>query len=70
MTLDKARRGVEVRIISLPQDEIRSQLVRLGLSEGSTVECLARLPLGPVVLRCKRQEIALGRALARRIHVE
>ncbi|NLB97284.1 MAG: ferrous iron transport protein A, partial [Armatimonadetes bacterium] len=33
------------------------------------VRCAERLPLGPLVLRCHRQEVALGRNLARRIGV-
>ncbi len=70
MTLDQARRGSEVRIISIGDPQHRSQLVRLGISEGSRVICQEKLPMGPVILRCNRQEIAVGRQLARDISVE
>lgn len=70
MTLDRARRGSEVRIISISDPKCRSLLMRMGVSEGSRVVCREKLWLGPVIVQCKRQEIALGHKLARRIHVE
>ena len=70
MTLDQAKKGSKVQILSIQNPEYRSQLVRMGISEGSTVVCQEKLPFGPVVLRCKRQEIAVGRQLARSISVK
>ncbi|NLC56633.1 MAG: ferrous iron transport protein A [Armatimonadetes bacterium] len=69
MTLDQARVGSVVRILSLPQGQHRAQFIRLGLSEGSRVRCAQRFRLGPLVLQCHRQEIALGHQLARCIEV-
>lgn len=69
MTLDQVRRGATVRIISIPNGEYRTQLIRLGIGEGSQVRCGERLPLGPLVLQCHRQEVAVGRSLARCIQV-
>jgi len=69
MTLDQVRKGAVVRILTIANEEERSQLIRLGIGEGSRVSCAERLPLGPLVVRCHRQEIALGRKLARRIEV-
>lgn len=69
MTLDQARRGSVVQILSIPDADHRAQLIRLGIGEGSVVRCGQRLPLGPMVLQCHRQEIAVGRNLARRIRV-
>ncbi len=40
------------------------------MGEGATVSCVTTLPAGPVVLRSGRQEIAVGRGLARRIRIE
>ena len=69
MTLDQAKRGSQVRIVSIGDGLSRAHLLRLGISEGSTVTCQAKLPMGPVVVRRKRQEIAVGRKLAERIEV-
>ncbi len=69
MTLDQVRRGSEIQIVSLDDPQSRSQLLRMGISEGSRVICQEKLPLGPVILRCRRQEIAIGRQLARSIQV-
>jgi len=69
MTLDKVKRGSVVQIVSIDDEQSRSILIRMGISEGSRVTCYERLPLGPVILRCKRQDIAIGRPLARCIHV-
>ncbi len=68
MTLDQAKTGHELQIIAVP-DDIRSQLVRLGISEGSRVVCLEKIPFGPIILRSRRQEIAIGRELAKKIEV-
>jgi Fe2+ transport system protein FeoA len=47
----------------------RAQALRFGMGEGASVCCITTLPAGPVVLRSGRQEIAVGRGLARRIRV-
>lgn len=70
VTLDKARRGQKIRIIYLPDDLIRSQVIRFGIYEGTVVTCREVLPAGPVVISRSRQEIAIGRNLARLIGVE
>ncbi|MBM4043486.1 MAG: ferrous iron transport protein A [Planctomycetes bacterium] len=67
--LSEVRAGREVRIVAIPDEEIRSQLIRFGISEGSRVVCEVKLPLGPLVLRHNRQEIAVGRQLAKTIRV-
>jgi Fe2+ transport system protein FeoA len=64
MTLGMLRKGVKARIEGLPEGEIRSQFIRIGLVEGAYVECLAHLPGGAVVLEFSRQEIALSGDLA------
>ncbi|MBI2844689.1 MAG: ferrous iron transport protein A [Armatimonadetes bacterium] len=53
MTLDQAKNGSEVQILSVQDPEIRSKLVRIGISEGSVVVCMDKLPFGPVILRSK-----------------
>lgn len=62
-------RRLFVKIVALPAGVVRSQFIRFGIVEGETVECLLRLPGGTVVIRKNRQEIAIGRALARQVLV-
>jgi|GEM_PF-899615 len=58
-----------VELISVPDGEYRARLLRLGLLDGR-VECRRRIRNGPVVVRRRGTEVALGRSLAREITVE
>lgn len=70
LTLDKARRGQKIRILSMPDNDIvRAQAIRLGISEGTVVTCREVVPAGPVIIARNRREIAIGRELARLIGV-
>ena len=69
VTLDCVRPGERLVVVDVDDDEARMQALRLGVCEGADVSCVAKLPCGPVVLRSGLQEIAIGRGLARRIHV-
>lgn len=68
-TLDKATKGSQVTIINLPPGQHRSQLIRMGISEGDTIKCIERLPGGTIVVQKNRQEIAVGYELAKKIEV-
>lgn len=68
-TLDKSKKGILVKIITLPEGNFKSQLIRMGISEGDTLKCLQRLPGGTIVLQKNRQEIAIGFDLAKKIKV-
>ncbi|MCL6478708.1 MAG: ferrous iron transport protein A [Peptococcaceae bacterium] len=70
MTLDKARRGQRLKIISLPDELTRAQAIRFGIPEGTVVTCREVVPAGPIVIARNRQEIAIGRKLARLISVQ
>lgn len=59
-----------VKIKSIPEGNLRSQLLRFGIFEGQQVECLSKLPGGTMVLGLNRQEIAIGSSLAKKIKVE
>lgn len=69
MTLDRVKRGQQVKIISIPDEMIRAQAIRFGIAEGSVVLCEEIVPAGPVVVRKNKQEIAIGRGLANKITV-
>lgn len=68
-TLDKAKKGSFVTIVTLPQGELKVQMIRLGLAEGDTIVCVERLPGGTIVVQKNRQEIAIGYSLANKIKV-
>ena len=69
-TLAKAKRSWKGEVRELPANpELRSQCIRLGLSVGERFACIERLPGGTIVVQAHRQEIAIGRKMAREIEV-
>ena len=68
-SLDRARTGDELEIVEVDDEHARIQCIRFGMAEGACVTCVTRIPAGPLVLRSGRQEIAVGRGLAKRIRV-
>jgi Fe2+ transport system protein FeoA len=68
-SLDKARSGDELEIVHVDDEHARIQCLRFGMAEGARVTCVTRIPAGPLVLKSGRQEIAVGRQLAKRIRV-
>ena len=54
MQLSAVRKGMRVRIEELPEGEMRSQFIRIGLMEGVTVSCLEKLPGGTLGLHAFR----------------
>ena len=68
-SLDCVRKGDRIEIVSVNDQHARVQALRFGMAEGAHVECVTRIPAGPLVIKSGRQEIAVGRALAKRISV-
>jgi Fe2+ transport system protein FeoA len=68
-TLDCMSKGEKFEIISVNDTAARVQALRFGMCEGSNVECVTKIPAGPLVIKSGRQEIAVGRSLAKRISV-
>jgi len=68
-TLADARVGDRLIVTRVDDDHARVTALRFGMAEGACVHCTTRIPAGPIVLRSGRQEIAVGRELARRIGV-
>jgi len=68
-TLDRARTGDELEILEVGDEHARMQALRFGMAEGACVTCVTRIPAGPLVVRSGRQEIAVGRHLAKQIRV-
>lgn len=70
MSLTDLRHGQSATITAIPDEYLRVQLLRFGITCGSEIRCHCKLPLGPVVLKFGSQEIALGREIARMVSVE
>ncbi len=68
-SLDCVRKGERIEIVSVDDKHARVQALRFGMAEGACVECVTKIPAGPLVIKSGRQEIAVGRALAKRISV-
>ena len=69
MCLTEVHRGCTVQVERIEDPELRTHLIRFGITEGSCIECLERIPLGPFMIRHNRQELAIGRTAACGIHV-
>ncbi len=68
-TLDRLERGQSCEVLGIDDEMARITALRFGMSEGAQISCITRIPAGPVVVRSGRQEIAIGRSLAKRISV-
>lgn len=66
--LSTVEAGSEFQITNVPDEEVRAQLLRLGLLDGD-VECRRRIPNGPVVVRRGGTQFAIGASLSDRIRV-
>ena len=69
MCLTEVGRGRTVQVERIEDSELRTQLIRFGITEGSCIECLEKIPFGLLMIRHNRQELAIGRAVAGGIHV-
>lgn len=70
MTLEQAKKGERLIVRDIIDPEMRMKAIRFGVMKGSEVTCTEKLPNGPVVIRKGRQELAVGRRLARGIIVD
>lgn len=69
MTLDYINKGQRFYIVEIGDDDIRMQAIRLGIVEGTALRCTEKIPAGPVIVKSRMQEIAIGRELAENIRV-
>ena len=70
MSLNELKRGQSATITNVPDENLRIQLLRFGIINGTQVSCHCKLPFGPVVLKYGGQEIALGREIARQVTIK
>lgn len=69
MNLKSIKAGDKIVLTSIP-DDLVSDLLRLGVSNGDTLVCVSSIPAGPVILQQDLQEIAIGEQLSRQIQCE
>jgi ferrous iron transport protein A len=70
MTMAEIKKGNKFKIIDIPDEIVRAQALRFGISEGAEVQCSEKIPGGPVILKRNLQEIAIGRNLAEKIIID
>lgn len=70
MTLADVKRGSRFNITYIPDEVIKAQALRFGISEGENLKCYEKVPGGPIIIKRKLQEIAIGRKLAKKIKIE
>lgn len=70
MTMAEIKKGNKFKIIDIPDETVRAQALRFGISEGAEVKCAEKIPGGPVILKKNLQEIAIGRRLAEKIIID
>lgn len=69
MCLSEVKKGQRVSIVAISDANIRTQFIRFGISEGSFIKCLEKIPFGPLMIQHQRQEIAVGQEVAKNILV-
>jgi Fe2+ transport system protein FeoA len=67
--LAQTRPGGRYRIVAVQDQRCAEHLLRMGLVEGTIVDCVRNLYRGPVVVRCGRARMAVGRRIAEQVLV-
>lgn len=70
MVLADVNRGDKFKIVDIPDDIVRVQALRFGITGGARLTCGEKIPGGPVVVQRNLQEIAIGRNLAGKIEIK
>lgn len=69
VNLNDVEIGQSVLITGIEDDDVAVQALRMGISVGEVVRCVARVPAGPTVIKKGGMELAIGRELCRQIEV-
>ncbi len=70
MLLSEINKDEVFKVMAVPDKEVRSQAIRLGVFEGAVLKCVYKIDKGPIILDNKGQEIAIGYNIANRITVQ
>ena len=68
MTLDETKQGQEINITHIADAHNRQMLLRMGICEGTKIRCENKIRKGPVIIKNKRNTIAIGYNLAKNIY--
>lgn len=69
MKLSEINACDKVRILSISDDFVKARALRLGIYEGSVLECKHKICGGPLILERHRQKTAVGYGIARNIEI-
>ncbi|MEZ3117997.1 ferrous iron transport protein A [Halobaculum sp. MBLA0147] len=69
LALGDVRQNEQFELVTVPDEEIKARLRRLGLHDG-VVECRRQLRGGPTIVRRSGTQLAIGAGLADRIEIE
>lgn len=69
MTLNETKNGQKIRIKRIGYKDVRSQALRLGLYEGAELCCTYNFKNGPVILKNRFNEVAVGSKIAETIEI-
>jgi Fe2+ transport system protein FeoA len=70
ITLHDIQAGQSAVILSIPDIDVATQAMRMGIAEGEWVTCVAKIPAGPTVLQHCGMELAIGQQLCQEIEVQ
>ncbi|TZE83485.1 FeoA family protein [Calorimonas adulescens] len=70
MILANAKVGQTVEIVDIMDSDAKIKTLRLGIGEGSKIKCVEKISNGPVVIRSRMQELAVGKKLAEKIVIK
>jgi Fe2+ transport system protein FeoA len=70
LTLNELKTGQTACILNIPDMDIATQALRMGLFQGEQITCVAKVPAGPTVVRQGGMEVAIGQQLCQAIQVE
>lgn len=69
LTLNDLKAGQTALIQEIANPETALQALRIGISAGERIMCVAKIPAGPTVIQKGGMEFALGQDLCREIKV-
>lgn len=70
MNLSEAKDGEILTVIEIEDDKVMVEGLRWGITPGSTIKVEKVITAGPVIIRKKHVEMAIGRELAKNVIVE
>jgi ferrous iron transport protein A len=69
-TLNDLKTGQSAVIREIQDGETAVQALRMGISPGERITCVAKIPAGPTVIQKGGMELAIGQGLCKQIEVE